>query len=63
MSLGSKSKGVQGYSPSSLLSSQENERLEDLLGRRCAVSPSWESRREGRIGIFGWCLVCRKLSG
>uniref|UniRef100_A0A8C7JY78 Wiskott-Aldrich syndrome protein-like n=1 Tax=Oncorhynchus kisutch TaxID=8019 RepID=A0A8C7JY78_ONCKI len=36
MSLGSKSKGVQGYSPSSLLSSQENERLEDLLGRRCA---------------------------
>ncbi|CDQ78084.1 unnamed protein product [Oncorhynchus mykiss] len=36
MSLGSKSKGVQGYSPSSLLSPQENERLEDLLGRRCA---------------------------
>ncbi|CAB1336487.1 unnamed protein product [Coregonus sp. 'balchen'] len=36
MSRGSKSKGVQGYSPSSLLSPQENERLEDLLGRRCA---------------------------
>ncbi|XP_013991785.1 wiskott-Aldrich syndrome protein [Salmo salar] len=36
MSLGPKSKGVQGYSPSALLSPQENERLGDLLGRRCA---------------------------
>ncbi|CDQ79271.1 unnamed protein product [Oncorhynchus mykiss] len=36
MSRGSKSKGVQEFSPSSLLSPQENERLEDLLGRRCA---------------------------
>uniref|UniRef100_A0A4W5MDX2 WASP actin nucleation promoting factor a n=1 Tax=Hucho hucho TaxID=62062 RepID=A0A4W5MDX2_9TELE len=36
MSRGSKSKGVQEYSPSSLLNPQENERLEDLLGRRCA---------------------------
>uniref|UniRef100_A0A6Q2YGZ5 WASP actin nucleation promoting factor a n=1 Tax=Esox lucius TaxID=8010 RepID=A0A6Q2YGZ5_ESOLU len=36
MSRGSKSRGVQENCPSSLLSLQENERLEDLLGRRCA---------------------------
>ncbi|KAL1021004.1 hypothetical protein UPYG_G00007480 [Umbra pygmaea] len=36
MSRGSKSKGVQENCSSSLLNPQENEQLEDLLGRRCA---------------------------
>lgn len=44
MSRGSKSKGEAGRS--SLLSQQENDKFEELLGRRCAVS----SRAEG----FSW---------
>lgn len=37
MSRGAKSKTES--IPSSMLNLQENERLEELLGRRCAVSP------------------------
>lgn len=44
MSRGSKTKVESAHS--SLLSLPENEKLEDLLGRRCAVSS--EVTREGR---------------
>lgn len=53
MSRGSKSK-TEG-ARSSLLSLQENERLEELLGRRCAVSPelmSFNQMADFRLFFF-----------
>lgn len=50
MKRASKAKGQESVG-SSLLSPQENERLEDLLGRRCVVSKSrgLQCRPEGNL--------------
>lgn len=54
MSRGSKTK--LGNAQSTLLSLQESEKLEELLGRRCAVSSELARERAVHCGMMFCCI-------